>query len=73
MTYVGCTGDLDKRLERHNSGQVKSSKYYRPFVLIHKEEFATLPEARKKESFYRTTSGRNRDADHGEAAPKKFL
>jgi len=53
MTYVGCTGDLDKRLERHNSGQVKSSKYYRPFVLIHKEEFATLPEARKKESFYR--------------------
>ncbi len=57
-SYVGCTSDLEKRLRAHNQKQVKATKRDTPFVLIHKEEFIRLKDARKKELFYKTTSGR---------------
>ena len=59
-TYTGVTDDVNKRLDEHNAGRVKSSNPYRPYKLIHTESFETLSEARQKEKFYKSTTGRRR-------------
>jgi putative endonuclease len=50
--YVGCTNNLERRLEQHNNS--KSGAHYtkirRPVILIYKEEFSTLKEARGREA-----------------------
>ncbi|MBU4148907.1 MAG: GIY-YIG nuclease family protein [Candidatus Omnitrophica bacterium] len=59
-TYTGVTDDINKRLAEHNAGRVKSSCPHRPYKVMHTESFATLIEARQKEKFYKSTSGRRR-------------
>ena len=59
-TYTGVTDDVEKRLTEHNAGRVKSSRPYRPHRVIYSEEFETLIEARQKEKFYKSTTGRRR-------------
>jgi putative endonuclease len=59
-TYTGVTDDVNKRLKNHNDGKVKSSRPYSPYKIIHTESFASLSEARKKEKFYKPTTGRRR-------------
>lgn len=53
--YIGATSNLEKRLNQHNKGEVKSTKYRRPLLLIYLEEFLTLSEARKREWFLKNT------------------
>ena len=53
--YVGTTIDLEKRIEKHNSGYVKSTKYRRPLKLVYNKYFDTLSEARKKEWEFKYT------------------
>lgn len=53
--YLGVTNNLDRRFSEHNSGGSKSTKPYRPFVILHKEEYKTLSEARKREWFLKCT------------------
>lgn len=53
--YVGTTANVNKRLQEHNSGRVRSTKNRRPFAVVHIEEFVTLAEARKREWFYKCT------------------
>ena len=43
------TSNLEKRLNYHNSGKVKSTKHRKPLMLIHKENFSTRSEAFKRE------------------------
>ena len=59
-TYTGVADDVNKRLAEHNAGRVKSSRPYRPYKIIHAEPFKTLKEARRKERFYKSTTGRRR-------------
>ncbi|OGW67627.1 MAG: hypothetical protein A3A88_04465 [Nitrospirae bacterium RIFCSPLOWO2_01_FULL_62_17] len=59
-TYTGVSDDIEKRLKEHNEGKVKSSRHYRPHRVIYTEEFQTLSEARQKERFYKSTTGRRR-------------
>ncbi|OGX36886.1 MAG: hypothetical protein A3D87_08435 [Omnitrophica WOR_2 bacterium RIFCSPHIGHO2_02_FULL_50_17] len=59
-TYVGSTENLNKRLEEHNAGKVKSSKPYRPYKILHYEEFDSLAGARRREVYYKSTSGRRK-------------
>lgn len=59
-TYTGVADDVNKRLALHNAGRVKASRPYRPYNIIHTEEFETLKEARQKEKFYKSTTGRRR-------------
>ncbi|OGW66499.1 MAG: hypothetical protein A3H49_03545 [Nitrospirae bacterium RIFCSPLOWO2_02_FULL_62_14] len=59
-TYTGVSDDIEKRLKEHNEGKVKSSRHYRPYRVIYTEEFQTLSEARQKERFYKSTTGRRR-------------
>ena len=35
--YIGSTGDLRARLQKHNSGAVRSTAYRRPLRLIYYE------------------------------------
>ena len=62
-TYTGVADDVDKRLGEHNAGRVKSSRPYRPYKVIHTESFKTLSEARQKEKFYKSATGRRRLKD----------
>lgn len=50
--YVGCTNNLDKRLEQHNNSKwgAHYTKIRRPVTLKYSEEFKTLKEARRRES-----------------------
>jgi len=59
-TYTGVADDVEKRLKEHNAGRVKSSCPYRPYTIVHTESFTTLREARQKEAFYKSTTGRRR-------------
>ena len=47
--YVGTATDLDKRIEKHNKGYVRSTKHRKPLKLVWKKHFNTLSEARKQE------------------------
>ena len=44
--YIGSTNDLDRRIEQHKSGYVKSTKYVLPIELIAMIPCQTLTEAR---------------------------
>ena len=47
--YVGCTNDLDLRLQQHNQGMTKSTKGYRPWRVIYVERYESLSQARQRE------------------------
>lgn len=57
--YKGFTNNIDRRIDEHNKGQNKSIKGFRPWKLVHIEEFATLMEARNREKFLKTGQGRD--------------
>ena len=57
-SYVGQTQDIENRLKRHKSGLVRSTKAYRPWKLIFKEEFRDRAEAMKKELWLKSPGGR---------------
>jgi putative endonuclease len=57
-TYAGLTDDLERRVGQHQAGYVRTTKPYRPFILIHTEQFATRPEARAREKFFKSGQGR---------------
>ena len=56
--YVGLTNDFERRFNEHNSGQNRTTKAYRPFKLVVLEKFSTRIEARKREKFLKTGSGK---------------
>lgn len=57
--YVGCTSNLNKRLEKHNNGHVQSTKNRRPLSLIYQEEYSDKGEAFNRERFLKSLwSGR---------------
>jgi putative endonuclease len=55
--YVGCTKDLQSRLERHNTGRVNATKYRRPLSLIHSEEYGDKTQAFNRERFLKSLWG----------------
>jgi putative endonuclease len=52
--YIGQTNNIEKRLERHLAGQVKSTKNRRPLILIHKEIYKTRPESMRRENYLKS-------------------
>ncbi|MBM3256994.1 MAG: GIY-YIG nuclease family protein [Candidatus Liptonbacteria bacterium] len=59
-TYVGYTHDLDARLTLHNSGRVKATKFRRPLKLFISEQFSNEVEAKNRELWWKSGSGRNK-------------
>ena len=47
--YIGHTADMNDRLQRHNNGEVFSTKAHRPWELVYSEEFETRREAMMRE------------------------
>ena len=47
--YIGSTGNLDLRVQRHNKGHGKYTRKKLPWDLVYKQEFATRSEAEKEE------------------------
>ena len=56
--YVGLTNNLDRRLNEHNTGSNRTTKPYRPFVLIYTETFNSRTEARLKEKYFKSGVGK---------------
>jgi putative endonuclease len=56
--YVGMTTNLERRLSEHNNGENRSTKAYRPFVLIYSEFAPTREAARKKEKYLKSGIGK---------------
>lgn len=50
--YIGCTNNLERRLEQHNYSKwgAHYTKIRRPVILKYSEQFDTLKEARRRES-----------------------
>lgn len=59
-TYVGYTNNFERRFKQHNARQVKSTKYRTPFKLLFTEEFKSMNEAKKRESWWKSSTGRRK-------------
>ncbi|KKS85747.1 MAG: Excinuclease ABC C subunit domain protein [Parcubacteria group bacterium GW2011_GWA2_43_11] len=57
--YIGCSKDVRKRLEQHNSGYNKSTKFRTPFVLLCTEIYNTQAEAYSREKQIKKYKGGN--------------
>lgn len=55
--YKGSTNNLKRRITEHNSGQVDSTKNFRPLKLIHYECYLKESDARRREKYLKTTEG----------------
>lgn len=61
--YVGITRDLEKRLDYHNKGRVKSTKSRIPFEMIYTETFDGMGEARDREKYLKSYKGSKEKLD----------
>jgi len=55
--YIGSTGDLKKRFSNHVKGEVVSTKYRGPFLLIHYEYFLSKKDALARERYFKSGYG----------------
>ncbi len=56
--YVGFTGDVEARLNRHNGGYERTTKPYLPFIVVYTEEVKTRQEARVREKYFKSRTGK---------------
>ncbi len=56
--YIGQTNSLDRRVQQHNDGRVRATKYMRPWVLVYREESADGTQARKREWWLKAQKSR---------------
>ncbi|HIA91902.1 TPA: GIY-YIG nuclease family protein [Candidatus Saccharibacteria bacterium] len=56
--YIGHTQDVTNRLHRHNSGYVKSTQPYRPWILLELHPFKSRNEAVAAEKYFKTSQQR---------------
>ena len=47
--YIGCTGNLERRLLEHNTGQTRSTRGRGPWRLVRSEVYPSLVDARRRE------------------------
>lgn len=55
--YIGSTKNLRNRIEEHIKGNVKSTRYRRPLILIGWREFANIKDATIWEKKYKNSHG----------------
>lgn len=56
--YIGFTTDLRKRFKKHNSGESKSTKPFKPYKLIFYEAFLHDKDEKAREKFLKSGWGR---------------
>jgi len=47
--YIGYINNLKRRIKEHNSGDNKSTKFWRPFELIYYEAYKSEDDAKRRE------------------------
>jgi len=52
--YTGYTKDIHERLEYHNSGRVKATRYLIPFKVVYSEAYGNATEARRREYYIKS-------------------
>ncbi len=57
--YIGSTKNIEKRLSLHNSGEVKSTQFYKPWQLLGSELYNTRSEAVGREKFLKSHQQRD--------------
>lgn len=55
--YIGSSSDVDKRIIMHNRGSTRSTKPYRPWIVVYTETFPTKSTAEKREWFLKHPPG----------------
>lgn len=56
--YIGFTVDVKRRIQKHNSGSVPSTKHRRPLELIFFEGYKIKGDALRREKYFKTTAGK---------------
>ena len=56
--YTGYTSDLKNRIEKHNRGQIESTKMRKPFELIYFEAGSDEKDAIRLEKYLKTSWGK---------------
>ena len=56
--YIGFTGDLNNRFEKHRLGEVISTKPRRPVELIFYEAYRNKYDAIQREKYLKTSKGK---------------
>ncbi len=56
--YIGYTSNLEKRVQQHRKGKVKSTSKRLPVKLIYYEGYLKKEDAERNEKYYKTTKGR---------------
>jgi putative endonuclease len=56
--YIGISANLERRLKEHNDGKTKSTKHYRPWILVFSEIYENRILARVREKYLKSGSGR---------------
>jgi putative endonuclease len=59
-TYVGLTNDLQRRLREHNNGKSIYTNKFKPWRIIYTEEAESLKNARVREKYFKSASGRKK-------------
>ena len=57
--YIGQTSNLEQRLERHNRGENRYTKFGIPWKLVYKEGFETRAEAMEREKKLKSLESRD--------------
>jgi putative endonuclease len=58
LLYIGYSSNLPNRVEKHNTGGVLSTASRRPLKLIFCEYYLFEEDARKRETYFKTTMGK---------------
>ncbi len=56
--YVGCTQNLRKRLEEHNTAKVRSTRNRVPFEIVYYEASRNRTDALRRERYLKTAYGK---------------
>ena len=56
--YIGHAEDIDKRLERHNTGKVTATRNKGPWVIKYYEEYETKTLANSRELYIKSMKSR---------------
>jgi putative endonuclease len=56
--YVGLTENLERRFNEHQFGKNRTTKPYCPFKIIYTERFETRIQAREKEKYLKSGTGK---------------
>ena len=56
--YVGYSEDVRSRFQKHNKGDVASTKLFIPLEIVHFEAYRNMKDAKRREKYLKSNKGR---------------